>query len=111
MRFRVTVTATAGAAALFLGLPGSAGAATGSFAYQYEYGGHTYTKSLENPEDRTCTALDLPDTLSAAYRAENRTDTTAIIFSDSGCETPARALGPGQSAPAKVLVRSIMFSG
>ncbi|GAA4840393.1 hypothetical protein [Saccharopolyspora rosea] len=108
MRLRAIITATAGAAALLLSSPLTAGAASGSFIYHFDRGLQTQSSMLEDPSDARCHRLDLPG-WEAAYRVENRTDTTAIVFQGSHCDGPWFELKPWQKAPAKVEVRSVVF--
>jgi len=110
MRLRATVAAALGAAGMLLALPGSALAAHGEFSYSVQHRGQVYQTSISDPVGHDCHRLNLPVD-SPAYRVHNGTNATAVVFLDSNCATDTfYTLAPGQTAPAGVLVRSVIFS-
>ncbi|PKW17570.1 hypothetical protein [Saccharopolyspora spinosa] len=111
MRLRAIVTAALGTAGLLLTLPGSALAAQGEFIYSFDRSGAVQRDGLFDPAGRFCHRLDLPNRFVPAYRVQNRTDATAVVYLDDSCATDVfYVLRPGESAPAGVKVRSVTFS-
>ncbi|MGP4017086.1 hypothetical protein [Saccharopolyspora sp. 5N708] len=111
MRLRATVTAALGAAGLLLSLPGSALAAEGEFFYSFDRFGAVQRDALFDPDGEVCHRLDLPNSYTPAYRVQNETNATAVVFLDPSCDSDVYfVLRPGQHAPAGVEVRSVTFS-
>ncbi|MFI2642099.1 hypothetical protein [Streptomyces sp. NPDC018610] len=113
-----SMTAAAGAACsaflLLLAAPGTASAATGQFRYTYTTAeGYEAVGFLNDPASGTCIDLPAPGSApGAASRApQNRTDATATVFLDAGCEGDTYyTLRPGSGASSRLLLRSVVFS-
>ncbi|MBZ4323394.1 hypothetical protein [Streptomyces huiliensis] len=82
--------AVGAAAALFCGMSTSAQAATGDFTY-VNVNEDDFT--LHNPANGECFLL-----LSGAKSATNRTNATATLFEEQGCEGSRLTMPPGTSA-------------
>jgi hypothetical protein len=110
MRLRAAAAAI-GATAVFLALPGAGNAAEGTLSYQYDDGVHTRSGTLENPRGKACARLNLPNPSIAAHHVDNRTNGTAVVFLDDHCSSDNfYIVPPGKRSPARVLVRSVLFS-
>ncbi|WP_432064968.1 hypothetical protein [Streptomyces sp. C10-9-1] len=113
MRLRSTLTAGLGALALLVALPASpASAATGDFAYAYAGpGGITLNGTLADPESGVC--IDVPETVGndvPAFAPRNRTDATATVFLEAGCEGDTYfVMNPGQNLGHRLQFRSVAF--
>ncbi|GAA3006985.1 hypothetical protein [Streptomyces fulvorobeus] len=114
MRLRSALAASAGALALLLATPGPASAASGQFRYTYTTtDGYEAVGFMNNPDSGTCINIQGPGSEpgSAAYAPHNRTDATATVFLEAGCEGDAfYTLRPGGGASDRLLVRSVVFS-
>ncbi|MFI6685094.1 hypothetical protein [Streptomyces sp. NPDC050485] len=114
MRFRSTVAAALGALALVVALPTSAGAATGEFTYTYtDHNGEPHVGRLIDPRSRECVKLDevADPHRSPAHSPRNRTDATAVVFTDIHCKGDHFSLRPhGGHASERLKVRSVRFS-
>ncbi|QUH00769.1 hypothetical protein HUO13_08035 [Saccharopolyspora erythraea] len=105
MRLRATVPAVT--TALLLTLAGSAAAAQGDFLYRSDDSNHT----LADPRGGDCVRLPLPDPSSPAHHVDNQTDSTAVVYLDDDCASDTYyVLPPHTKAPARVLVRSVVFA-
>ncbi|EMF00432.1 hypothetical protein J7W19_07230 [Streptomyces mobaraensis NBRC 13819 = DSM 40847] len=96
-----TAVAIGAAAALFCGMSANAQAATGDFTY-VNVNGDDFT--LHSPVDGECFLL-----VSGARSAANRTNATATVFAEQGCEGSRVTMPPhtstdfGGSAPHSVM--------
>ncbi|MFE9454402.1 hypothetical protein [Streptomyces sp. NPDC006739] len=112
----ITAAASAAACALVLlvAVPGSASAATGQFRYSYTTAeGYEATGFLNNPVSGKCINLPAPGSApgSPSRAPKNRTDATATVFLDAGCEGDTYYILPqGAGASDRLLVRSVVFS-
>lgn len=114
MRIRHSVAASLGALALVLTLSAPADAATGTFVYTYSgLDGSAQTATLENPPSGECITLPEvadPSSSSPAHSPLNRTDTTAVVFTDPGCEGDSFRLRPiGGHGSERLKLRSVLF--
>jgi hypothetical protein len=108
MRPRTTVAAAAGALLLGLSVPSSAFAADGRFEYSFGPGFHA---GLDDPGSGEC--IELPEAAAEdpAYAPANRTDSTATVFLDAGCEGDTYyVVTPGQKFGDRLKLRSVIFS-
>ncbi|MFF4189586.1 hypothetical protein [Nonomuraea sp. NPDC001831] len=114
MRLHSAVAAAGGALMLVLAVPASASAAMGQFRYSYlTADGYDVVGFINNPRSGTC--IDIQgagsDGTSPAYAPKNRTDSTATVFLEAGCEGDVfYSLRPGAGASDRLLLRSVVFS-
>ncbi len=114
MRLRTAVAAVTGAFAIATTIPGPANAAEGMFLYLYQgKSGSHRPGALLNPPSRGC--VDIPEVtrmdVPAAHTPHNRTDSTAVVFTEPGCEGDYYVLRPnGGSASERLKLRSVSFS-
>ncbi|GAA4787275.1 hypothetical protein GCM10023329_42840 [Streptomyces sanyensis] len=113
MHVRSTLAAGLGALALLVALPASpASAATGDFAYAYAGpGGINLNGTLADPESGVC--IDVPETVGndvPAFAPRNRTDATATVFLEAGCEGDTFfVMNPGRNLGQRLHFRSVVF--
>ncbi|MEV7547949.1 hypothetical protein [Streptomyces sp. NPDC089915] len=108
MRLRSSLGALAGALLLTLSVSTSAHAAGGEFEYQYGTG---LPNILIDPVSGEC--IDLPFTTPEApgFAPYNRTDSTATVFVDFGCNGDTYyVMNPGKKLGARLKLRSVVFS-
>ncbi|WP_181860919.1 hypothetical protein [Streptomyces diacarni] len=105
--------ASASALVLVMALPGSASAATGQFRYTYTTEeGYEAVGFLNRPDSGKCIDLPAPGSApgSASRAPKNRTDATATVFVNAGCEGASYVLPPGKGAGDRLQLRSVVFS-
>jgi hypothetical protein len=109
------LTALLGTATLLLAVPGSASAAEGDFTYTYvTAGGDMGTVTLNDPASEEC--ITLPEaaieyTQPPAHSPKNRTDATAVVFTNADCSGDWFPLGPFTGGGSERLkLRSVTFS-
>ncbi|MFE9839081.1 hypothetical protein ACFYP4_28670 [Streptomyces sp. NPDC005551] len=114
MRLRSARAALLGAALLVTLASAPASAATGQFRYDYVTAeGYQATGFLNSPPSEQC--LDLPgvgqDNPQPAHSPKNRTDATATVFAEAGCQGNYFTLRPHTGGVSERLkVRSVVFS-
>ncbi|WEO99387.1 hypothetical protein A6P39_038095 [Streptomyces sp. FXJ1.172] len=112
MRLRTALACAAGSLALVITLPTSASAATGSFQYSYTGpDGARHIATLADPKSGEC--IDLPGATGeeSAYAPQNKTDATAVVFLDPGCEGGTYyVMNPGKVLGDRLKLRSVVFS-
>ena len=114
-RLRSALALTFGTAMLILGMPGMASAASGGFSYRFDDAdGISQESVLFNPPSRECITLPEvadPDATLPADSPRNRTDATAIVFTEPDCEGAYFSLRPLTGYGSERLkLRSVLFS-
>ncbi|HEY8985481.1 MAG TPA: hypothetical protein VIU15_38660 [Streptomyces sp.] len=115
MRLRTTLAAAVGALALTVAVPTSASAATGQFFYVYSgLDGSPQVAALTDPRSGECVTLPEvadPGASSPARSPRNRTDATAVVFTNPDCTGDYYVLNPfvGGAGP-RLELRSVFFS-
>jgi hypothetical protein len=108
------IGAACSAVVLLLGAPGTASAATGQFRYTYDTAeGYEAVGFLNDPPSGACLNLQGPESVpgSPSRAPVNRTNATATVFLDAGCQGDVYyTLRPGTQASARLLLRSVVFS-
>ncbi|MFJ4781373.1 hypothetical protein [Streptomyces sp. NPDC088762] len=104
-----------GALTLVLTVPTSASAATGEFRYTYSgLDGRPQVAVLADPPSEECITLPEvadPGASSPAHSPRNRTDETATVFTEPGCEGDYFTLRPRTGyGSARLALRSVVFS-
>ncbi|MEV0189589.1 hypothetical protein AB0I39_13765 [Kitasatospora purpeofusca] len=108
MRLRHTLVAAAGALVLTLAVPTSAHAANGEFEYANELG---LPALLIDPQSGECIDLPLVSDKVPGSAPWNRTDATATVFLDFGCEGDTYyVMDPGKKLGPQLKLRSVIFS-
>ncbi|MEU2390988.1 hypothetical protein [Streptomyces sp. NPDC007369] len=115
MRLRNAAAAAFGALTLVLTIPTSAIAAEGEFRYVYSGpDGSPQVGILENPVSGECFTLPEvadPGASSPAHSPRNRTDATAVVFTEPDCEGDWFSLRPHTGYGSERLkLRSVVFS-
>ncbi|MBR7839652.1 hypothetical protein KDL01_40750 [Actinospica durhamensis] len=114
-RLRNALALVIGTAMLVFALPGMASAASGGFSYHFvDADGIAQESVLLDPPSREC--ITLPevadaDTTLPADSPRNRTDATAIVFTEPGCAGDYFSLRPLTGYGSERLkLRSVLFS-
>ncbi|TGB16034.1 hypothetical protein [Streptomyces sp. MZ04] len=109
------LAALIGAATLLLTVPGSASAAEGEFRYTYvTAGGDEGKVTLHDPASEEC--ITLPEAAveyaqPPAHSPKNRTDSTAVVFTNADCTGDWFSLRPFTGgASERLKLRSVIFS-
>ena len=110
-----TLAALVGATTLLLTVPGSASAANGSFRYTYvDKTGEEQTGTLHHPSSEEC--ITIPEAAieyvqDSAHSPKNRTDATAVVFTNADCTGDWFSLKPYTGgASDRLKFRSVVFS-
>ncbi|MEU9179285.1 hypothetical protein AB0C90_20960 [Streptomyces sp. NPDC048550] len=115
MRLRNAAVAAFGAFTLLLAVPTSASAAQGRFEYTVVgLDGSPLRVVLDNPSSEECITLPEvadPGSSEPAHSPRNRTDATATVFTEPGCEGDWFTLRPFTGYGSERLkLRSVVFS-
>lgn len=115
MRLRTVLAATLGAGMFVLTTPGLSSAAAGGFSYRYfDAYGVAHEGLLADPPSRTC--ITLPEVADPYFSLpadspRNRTDATAVVFTEPDCEGDYFSLRPYTGYGSERLkLRSVVFS-
>jgi len=110
-----TLVALMGATTLLLTVPGSASAANGTFRYTYvDETGMDQTGTLHDPSSGECVVIpeaEIEYFQESAHSPKNRTDATAVVFTNADCTGEWFSLKPYTGgASDRLKFRSVVFS-
>ncbi|MET9361870.1 hypothetical protein ABZX93_13240 [Streptomyces sp. NPDC006632] len=114
MRLRHALVSFCGALALTATLGAPAHAAVGDFTYTYVgLDGRPHEGGMSNPEDIVCITIQEaadPDVSEPAFAPHNRTNMSAMVFTEPDCTGDSWTLKPhGKPATDRLKLRSVAF--